>query len=154
MINRFNDEYSWLSNFYKADIFYNGLVFPSTENAYQSSKSSETSFAVKCSLCEPNISKRLGKKPEKKNPLFEKNKVNLMYELNLQKYEKHEDLRNLLIATGNKKIVEGNLWHDNFYGNCTCNKCININGKNHLGKIIMEIRNIISWVIFILVYSC
>jgi hypothetical protein len=36
-------------------------------------------------------------------------------------------------------LIEGNWWHDNFYGSCTCNKCVN-KGENNLGKILMKIR--------------
>lgn len=39
-----------------------------------------------------------------------------------------------------REIVEGNYWHDNYWGNCTCDKCKNIEGQNKLGKILMKIR--------------
>lgn len=32
-------------------------------------------------------------------------------------------------------------WHDNFWGNCTCVKCENIEGQNWLGKLLMKVRD-------------
>jgi hypothetical protein len=53
---------------------------------------------------------------------------------------KDETLKEMLLMTENKKIIEGNYWHDNFWGQCTCEKCFG-KGKNKLGKILMDIRS-------------
>lgn len=147
MILGFGGEYRWLSNFYKVDIKYGGLVFPSTENAYQAMKSTSKNHAIKCTLCEPGVAKRLGKKCQDSDNFrsnFHNIKLDLMYKLNLQKYFENDDLALFLAHTGDKKIVETNLWHDNFWGDCICPKCNSFNGKNHLGKIIMKIRHLIT----------
>ena len=49
-------------------------------------------------------------------------------------------LKEKLLATGNEKLEEGNWWHDNFWGNCYCPKCKNIEGVNKLGKLLMLLR--------------
>jgi hypothetical protein len=36
--------------------------------------------------------------------------------------------------------LEGNNWHDNTWGNCLCDKCKGIEGKNLLGNILMQVR--------------
>ena len=46
----------------------------------------------------------------------------------------------MLLSTGDVAIIEGNYWHDNFYGQCTCEKCAG-KGKNKLGKLLMDIRS-------------
>lgn len=38
------------------------------------------------------------------------------------------------MATGNEMLVEGNNWHDKFWGVCGGE------GENHLGKMLMHIR--------------
>ena len=38
------------------------------------------------------------------------------------------------------KIVEWNNWHDNYWGNCICDKCKYIKGQNVLGKLLVRIR--------------
>lgn len=49
---------------------------------------------------------------------------------------KDEQLKEMLLSTGNADIIEGNYWHDNFWGQCSCEKCVG-KGKNNLGKILM-----------------
>jgi predicted NAD-dependent protein-ADP-ribosyltransferase YbiA (DUF1768 family) len=39
-----------------------------------------------------------------------------------------------LDATGDRKLVEGNYWHDTFWGVC------NGVGENYLGEILMHVR--------------
>ncbi len=43
-------------------------------------------------------------------------------------------LRDLLLATGDAELVEGNWWGDTYWGVC---KGV---GENHLGKLLMKIR--------------
>ena len=57
----------------------------------------------------------------------------------LEEKFKDEVLKEMLISTGDMYIIEGNLWHDNFWGSCTCEKCGD-KGENRLGKMLMEIR--------------
>ena len=57
------------------------------------------------------------------------------------KFTSNSDLKNMLLETEEKELVEGNIWHDNTWGNCYCNRCKNVKGKNLLGKILMDIRD-------------
>ena len=53
----------------------------------------------------------------------------------------NETLKERLLATGDEYLEEGTTgWHDNIWGNCSCEKCKNIPGENRLGKILMRIR--------------
>lgn len=58
-----------------------------------------------------------------------------MRELLKQKFAK-EPFRTWLLNTGNEQLVEGNTWGDTFWGVC------NGKGKNYLGALLMEIREI------------
>lgn len=49
-------------------------------------------------------------------------------------------LKQKLLATGDEELVEGNYWHDNTYGNCSCERCKDIIGRNMLGNILMKLR--------------
>lgn len=46
--------------------------------------------------------------------------------------------KRLLEAEG--EIIETNNWHDNFWGDCVCDKCKDIEGENYLGKLLTKIR--------------
>ena len=51
-----------------------------------------------------------------------------------EKFSHNKDLKEMLLETGDAIIEEGNDWNDTFWGVC------NGKGENHLGKILMKIR--------------
>ena len=59
-----------------------------------------------------------------------------MFKLVQAKFQQHPDLKMRLLATGDAVLVEGNTWNDVVWG-------VNQNGvgENHLGKILMRIRD-------------
>ena len=64
-------------------------------------------------------------------------KEEVMKKALLAKFRTHEDLKTLLLSTGKEKLVE-NAPRDYYWG-CGANG----NGKNRLGKILMEVREIL-----------
>lgn len=56
------------------------------------------------------------------------------------KFRQHPKLKKKLLGTGDAVLIEGNTWHDNIWGDCSCPKCWNIEGKNLLGRILMQVR--------------
>ena len=69
-------------------------------------------------------------------------KLSVMKRFLMEKF-RYSDFKEKLLSTGDALLVEGNYWHDNYWGDCYCKKCQNIQGLNHLGKLIMEVRKII-----------
>lgn len=67
-------------------------------------------------------------------------KIAVMDELLHAKFA-HRQMRELLLKTGDAVLVEGNHWHDPFWGVCTGCKygCEGI-GENHLGRLLMALR--------------
>ena len=131
-VESFSGEHRWLSNFWPAPIEYQGMSFPTTEHAYQASKSAdfEERQAI-AQLATPGKAKRAGRRIRCPDTNF--NKLNVMLEINRLKY-RIPDLREKLLATGDSVIIEGNAWGDVFWGVC---KGV---GENHLGRILMQIR--------------
>lgn len=129
----FQDDYRWLSNFTPCEVYLDGVKYPSVENAYQAAKTlgDRTIFQI----CSASRSKRLGKTIDLRKD-WNKIKLNVMFDLCFQKYNQ-EPFTTLLLQTGNCKIVEGNTWGDTYWGVCDGI------GSNHLGMIIMQIRNLI-----------
>ena len=62
-----------------------------------------------------------------------------MYQCVKAKFQDPE-LKNLLLETKHRYLVEGTTWHDNYWGNCSCEKCKSIQGNNQLGKTLMRVR--------------
>lgn len=69
---------------------------------------------------------------------WEDMRLDIMNRLLLQKFS-DLDLQAKLLATGNEELVEGNWWHDQFWGDCTCVRHSGP-GENHLGKLLMHVR--------------
>jgi len=140
MIDQFRGEYRWLSNFWLVDVVLDGRLYPSVEHAYQASKTlipEERSQAAFTALSAPGMAKRAGHKVTMR-PDWDQVKDSIMLDLVRQKFQKPE-LRAKLVATGHEAIVEGNTWHDNYWGICYCRRCGSV-GSNRMGQILMKVR--------------
>lgn len=134
MINRFDGtEYAFLSNFYLADVTYDGLAFTSSEAAFQAAKVLEEEKRKEFCNLNPKSAKAKGKKVPLRGD-WEKVKDQVMYEVCTAKFEQHPDLMEKLLATGDEELVEGNTWRDQYWG------VYKGKGKNMLGKTLMRIR--------------
>ncbi len=138
MINRFKDEYRWLSNFAPARVQFEEFDYRSVEHAYVASKTLLVGIRHEVKSLETAAEAKKFGKSIPLRPDWEKVRVGIMTDLVRQKFNIPE-YTELLLATGNQDIVEGNVWHDNFWGSCICNSCGD-KGKNTLGKIILKIR--------------
>ncbi len=133
MINSFKGKNEFLSNFFPGDQ-------RSLEHKYQALKSfNQKERAEILAAKTPREAKRLGRKVTLRSD-WEQKKVALMFMLVSFKFFADKDLEDGLLATGDQKLIEGNHWHDNFWGDCYCRKCENIRGKNILGRILMKVR--------------
>lgn len=138
MILQFKDEYRWLSNFWLSVVVYEGIEYPSVENAYQSSKTLDLEHRKYFETCTSGQAKRRGKELNIRSD-WDTIKLSIMEDLLIQKF-KHPELRQKLIDTGNQKIREGNNWNDRFWGVCLKTGL----GENHLGYLIVKIRDRIN----------
>lgn len=134
-IKEFKNEYAFLSNFYPAPIIYNGICFKNNEAAFQAQKSTDIGIQMKFASYNANTAKQRGKKIALR-PDWEYIKIGIMNTLCYLKFLQNPDLRQMLLATGNLPLIEGNDWGDTFWG---VNKK-NGKGQNHLGHILMNVR--------------
>lgn len=139
MIDRFDGEYSFLSNFSASPFYIDYILFPTMEHYFQASKAIDQNDYLRiASASTPGKAKRLGRQIQLR-PDWEEVKDEVML-IGLRKKFANPELRNLLLTTGDEELVEGTTWHDNEWGNCTCPRCKNIPGKNKLGKLLMQVR--------------
>lgn len=133
-IDSFSGPWHFLSNFYGADVWLDGMCFPSTEHAYQAAKTFDVRWRRKIQLADtPNNAKRLGRQaPIREN--WEEDKVDIMYRLVRQKFRQHNTLSEWLLETGDEELIEGNWWGDTCWGVC------NGVGENYLGRVLMKVR--------------
>jgi len=136
VIDRFTGDYVWLSNFF---------VEPSgtsVEHRFQAAKAKHDP-ELRASILNastPGKAKRLGRTVNLNTRMWNRERNNEMYKALLVKFF-DPVLREKLLATGDTVLIEGNHWHDNYWGNCSCNseKCSPL-GHNHLGILLMEVR--------------
>lgn len=145
-IDRFEDGYDFLSNFFLHPVTMDGVIYNSTEVAYQAAKTldlNERDLVRQKPVHDdgkivayiertPGQAKKEGRRVTLR-PDWERVKIQVMEDLVRQKFQ-HPALKEQLLATGTAELVEGNWWNDTFWGVC------NGKGENHLGRILMKIR--------------
>lgn len=136
-INDFDGEYRFLSNFYPDN-------HDTLEHKYQAAKTDDPKEKARIlGAPTPGKSKSAGRKATMRAD-WDDIKVSVMRELLAEKFSDPE-LRQKLLDTGDNELVEGNYWHDTFWGVCTgTKKCRRgphePTGDNWLGRLLMELR--------------
>ncbi len=65
---------------------------------------------------------------------WEEVKDEIMYKVVTCKFTQNQDLKEKLLAAGDKTLIEGNTWNDRYWGVCRGK------GQNKLGQILMRVR--------------
>lgn len=135
-IAAFRDEFDFLSNFYPVKIRYNGVTFHNAEAAFQAQK--DPARSKEFAILAPAEAKRLGRRVNLRSN-WEDIKVVEMIGILQAKFQQNPEFLKKLLDTGDKVLIEGNTWHDNYWGSCHCAKCKN-QGQNMLGRSLMQLR--------------
>lgn len=116
----------FLSNFF-------GVAGTTVEHRYQAAKTTDQNWKSRIMNARtPAEAKQLGRQcPVSSN--WNDIKLGIMKELLEWKFS-FPHLREQLLKTGDRELIEGNTWNDTFWGVC---KGV---GENHLGKLLMEVR--------------
>ena len=134
-IDQFTGEYRFLSNFWSAKVVYEGMEYPSVENAYQAAKCADPADRARFVGISASEAKKLGRQVTMRSD-WDSVKYAVMLELVRQKFALNRALAERLLATGDAMLVEGNTWRDVYWG-------VDLNtgeGENHLGEILMDVR--------------
>ena len=137
MINRFEGEYFFLSNFYPSPIVIrNGedeFIAKTVEHYFQYMKTPSEEEGLGILIAKtPGEAKRLGCKCYLRKD-WEQVKDEVMLTALRKKFTIPE-LKKKLIATGDEELIEGNSWRDTYWGVCEGV------GQNKLGKLLMQVR--------------
>lgn len=135
----FRDEYRFLSNFWDAPVTYDGLTYMNNEAAFQAQKCLQPEEKEAFTELPPSKAKNLGRRVELR-PDWEEVKVGIMEEIVRAKFTQNDELKQKLLATKDMVLEEGNTWNDTFWGVSRRTG----EGENHLGKILMKIRDEIA----------
>lgn len=134
MISEFRGEYYFLSNFFNAPVEYDGISYLNNEAAFQAQKTKTREERYAFSSLDPSAAKRRGRHVDLRDS-WDNIRISIMKDIVKAKFSQNEELAEKLLATGNECLIEGNTWGDCFWGK------VNGVGENHLGQILMEIRD-------------
>lgn len=146
IINEFKGPYHCLSNFYPFPVSIDGVLYYTNEHFFQAFKTTTPDdFNWILNAPTPGIAKRMGSRKGYQGrkiilrPDWDNIKDNIMA-IGLAWKFGTTQLKQILIDTDPAELIEGNRWHDNYWGDCYCVNCLHITGKNKLGKILMLLR--------------
>jgi len=115
-----------------------GRTFPTLEHAYHFRKFSDADPVVAKKIAtapSPWVAMQLAKKHKSKRRAdWDEVKVGIMTELARAKVAQNTDVRDCLLATGDRQIIENSPW-DTEWGCGEDGK-----GQNRMGKILMQVR--------------
>ena len=132
-ISKFDGSYAFLSNFYPAEVEYEGVMYPTSEHAYQAAKTLDPAEREKIkNALTPGLAKKLGRKVTIRED-WDVWKLGVMTAIVIDKFTRHHDLKRKLLETGDADLVEGNNWGDRYWG-------VDGTGQNKLGQLLMAIR--------------
>ena len=137
MINRFKGTYYFLSNFSYSKVKINGCEFNNAEAAFYSFK--DLNRKEEFIDLDPSSAKKLGRRVKLRLD-WEEVKDDIMYKVVKAKFKQNKELKRRLLNTRDEYLEEGNIWHDNYWGVCYCDKCKGKFGNNKLGEILMKVR--------------
>jgi len=133
------EKYGCFSNFSAHGFELDGLYWSTSEHYFQAQKFPGTSDAEQIRLVKiPKEAAKMGR--ERTRPLrldWEQVKDDIMRKAVLRKFENHGDIREILLSTKDAEIVENS--PIDYYWGCGANG----SGKNKLGIILMEVREIL-----------
>lgn len=134
------NKYECFSNFSNHPIELDSKDWPTSEHYFQACKFDDEKVRDSIRLADsPTKAKRMGN--SKKYVLrsdWENIKDDIMRKVVLAKFTQHKDIQETLLSTGDEEIVE-NSPSDYYWGIGKDG-----NGKNMLGKILMEVRKILN----------
>ena len=134
------DKYGCFSNFSPHPIELQGKMWPTTEHYFQAQKFPGSKYEEEIRLAESPMDAAC-KGRCRDYPLrgdWEKVKDDIMLEAVLCKFRTHDDIKEILLSTGNENIVEKTT--RDYYWGCGTKGT----GKNMLGIILMKVREMLK----------
>lgn len=132
----FKGEWAFLGNDYPSPVTFEDIDYPSAESAFQASKSDDSAVRWRFARLGRDKVRQRGNRLTPR-PGWEDGKVDTMKAIVRRKFLQNPELRERLLATGNRRLVHGgDGMKDTFWGVNT----VAWEGENQLGRILMALR--------------
>jgi ribA/ribD-fused uncharacterized protein len=131
-----SDDFGQFSNFAPFPIDLDGECWPTSEHYFQAQKFDDEAYRQKIrKTTSPMQAARLGRdRKQKLRRDWESAKIEVMVRAVTAKFTQYSELRELLLSTGDAKLVEHTV-NDDYWGDGGDGS-----GKNMLGRILMQVR--------------
>ena len=136
VINQFKGEYDFLNNRFSCRFLWQGLQYGNAEAAFQASKCEEVSDRKAYANCSADKAAFKGKEQIPYSG-WEESRLDIMKSILKAKFEQNPALLKKLADTGPRILINGNNKQETYWGV----DLYSWQGENHLGKIIMNIRD-------------
>ena len=132
-----NEPFGEFSNFAAFPVSLGGRRWPTSEHYFQAQKFEDEAYRDKVRAAKsPMIAARLGRSRKVKlRRDWESVKLGVMLDAVAAKFTQHDDLRALLLSTGDAKLVE-HTENDDYWGDGGDGS-----GQNRLGRLLMQVRD-------------
>lgn len=132
----YEGEYYMFSNFSSFAVSYGGRIWMTSEHAYQAAKFSDKEIIdqIHQTLSAHDAKKVAHVYTVKMDPSWDHKKITIMEEIVRAKIAQHPYIREKLLATGEREIIEDS-HKDSFWG-----RGLDYKGRNELGKVWMRLR--------------
>jgi N-glycosidase YbiA len=133
---RASDDYGEFSNFSRHSIFLDGARWPTSEHYFQAQKFHDAAYRERIRRARsPMDAANLGRdRKQKLRNDWESVKDEVMRKALRAKFTQHEELKILLLGTGDAKLVEHTA-NDSYWGDGGDGR-----GRNRLGQLLMQVR--------------
>lgn len=142
VVEVFSGAFEFLSNFYEHPFAWQGQVGQTSEHHYSAAKTDDPATKARIyAQSTPGRAKREGQKATLRAGWDDHLKTDCMASIIQAKFAPGTPLAQRLLRTGEALLIQGNVWHDNYWGQCTCQKHHHWPGRNVLGRLLMEHRS-------------
>lgn len=141
VVETFSGDFEFLSSFHSHPFSWQGRVAQTAEHHYNAAKTDDPVEKARVYDQEtPGRAKREGQKVALRKGWDDHLKTDCMASIIEAKFAFGSPLAQSLLRTGEALLIEGNVWHDRYWGQCTCEKHYHWPGGNMLGRLLMARR--------------
>jgi ribA/ribD-fused uncharacterized protein len=143
LIGEFAGEWRFLSNFSPSPVVLDdGFSYPTAEHAFQAQKTGDISERMAIARCRTATDAKAAGRKVALIEDWDRVRKRVMSDVVMAKFWQNPALADRLARTGGTLLVEGNTWHDNYWGECRCDRaaCVAEPARNYLGQILMAVR--------------
>lgn len=145
VVENFTGPHDFLSNFQEEPFTWEGREGASAEHHYNAAKTLDPVEQAKVYAQDSaGRAKRIGRTVTLRAGWDDHLKFGVMESIIQAKFAPETEAARRLLLTGSALLIEGNRWHDQYWGQCGCERHYHWPGGNNLGRLLMAQRDALA----------